>query len=188
MGLASRTIRYVVLGSTVAILPGVPGCVAPAPTPMSRPTPHERSPGGANVSEAGPSDLDLAGEAAELVAAHNRVRAAHHRPPLSASVALEAAAREHAVDMARHRWMSHRGSDLSSPFRRMAAHGYSYRRAGENVAAGYPSVDAVMRGWMLSPGHRANILGRYREIGVACATATNGTKYWCATFGEPTER
>jgi uncharacterized protein YkwD len=140
------------------------------------------------AAEASPSDLDLAGAVAELVAAHNRVRAAHHRPPLSVSAPLEAAAREHAHDMAKHRWMAHRGSDLSSPFRRMSSQGYTFRRAGENVAAGYPSVDAVMKGWMWSPGHRANILGRYTEIGAACATATNGTPYWCVTFGEPQAR
>ena len=37
--------------------------------------------------------------------------------------------------------MSHRGGDGSSPFRRMAAQGYAFRRAGENVAAGYTSVE-----------------------------------------------
>jgi uncharacterized protein YkwD len=130
----------------------------------------------------------MAGVQEALVEAHNRVRAAHRRPPLVVSAPLEAAAREHALDMAKHRWMSHRGSDFSSPFRRMAAHGYAYRRAGENVAAGYASVDSVMRGWMFSPGHCANILGRFTEIGAACATATNGTRYWCVTFGAPEGR
>src|SRR5207253_2431194 len=124
-------------------------------------------------SSAAPSelDLDLAGAAAELVEAHHRVRSAHHLAVLKVSSPLEAAAREHARDMARRHRMSHRGGDGSSPFRRIAAQGYVFRRAGENVAAGYPSVDAVMKGWMHSPGHRRNILGDFSEIGVACATA-----------------
>lgn len=37
----------------------------------------------------------------------------------------------------------------------------------ENVAQGYGSASAVMDGWMNSSGHRANILGRYTDIGVA---------------------
>jgi uncharacterized protein YkwD len=129
--------------------------------------------------------LDLAGPVISLVDTHNRIRAEHHLAPLSPSGPLEAAAREHARDMARWHVMAHRGSDLSSPFRRMARQGYNFRRAGENVAAGYPSVDAVMTGWMRSLGHRRNILGRFSEIGAACATATDGTPYWCVTFGEP---
>jgi uncharacterized protein YkwD len=185
MGHVSRAIRSVVLGSTVALVLVAASCVAPAPRSAPRAV---APPGDLAEPQASPSDLDLAGAVAELVAAHNRVRAAHHRPPLSVSGPLEAAAREHARDMARHRWMSHRGSDLSSPFRRMSAQGYAFRRAGENVAASYRSVDAVMKGWMFSPGHRANILGRYTEVGAACATATNGTPYWCVTFGEPEAR
>jgi uncharacterized protein YkwD len=191
MGLVSRTIRHVLLGSTVAVALGTPACVTPPPSPPPR---GGVTPGGATGPEARPPDLvldpepDHANAVADLVAAHNRVRAAHHRAPLSVSGPLEAAAREHARDMARHRWMSHRGSDLSSPFRRMAARGYTFRRAGENVAAGYPSVESVMKGWMLSPGHRANILGRFSEIGAACAIANNGTPYWCVTFGEPESR
>jgi uncharacterized protein YkwD len=190
MGLVSRTIRNALLASSVAAALGTPACVAPSPAPSPlggappgvATGPRARSP---DLGFDPDPELDLATVTADLVAAHNRVRAAHRRAPLTVSGPLEAAAREHARDMARHRWMSHRGSDLSSPFRRMAAHGYTYRRAGENVAAGYPSVDSVMKGWMLSPGHRANILGRFSEIGAACATATNGTRYWCVTFGAP---
>ena len=37
-------------------------------------------------------------------------------------------------------------------------YGQSYRRSGENIALGYTSAQAVMEGWMNSPGHRANIL------------------------------
>ena len=184
MGPVSRTFRALCLGSTLAVAMGTPACVSPSAGPPS----HKAAPPSVKTGpeEIAPDlDSDLTDAVAELVTAHNRVRAAHRRGPLAVSVALEAAAREHARDMARHRWMSHRGSDLSSPFRRMRAHGYAFRRAGENVAAGYATVDAVMRGWMFSPGHRANILGKFTEIGAACATDTNGTRYWCVTFGEP---
>jgi uncharacterized protein YkwD len=145
------------------------------------PTPRDERP----QASAPGSDLDLVGVSADLVAAHNRVRANHHLSALTVSEPLEAAARGHACDMARRRWMSHRGGDGSSPFRRMSAQGYTFRRAAENVAAGYRSVDSVMTGWMWSPGHRLNILGKFSEIGAACATASDGTLYWCVTFGDP---
>jgi uncharacterized protein YkwD len=147
-------------------------CVSPASAPR-------------RATDGGDPRLDLAAAVVELVDAHNRIRAEHHLASLTPSGPLEAAAREHARDMARWHVMAHRGSDLSSPFRRMARQGYAFRRAGENVAAGYRSVDAVMSGWMRSLGHRRNILGRFSEIGAACATATDGTPYWCVTFGEP---
>lgn len=168
---ASRTIRTLVLGSFLALLLGTTACVGPLPAPR--------------VDEPEAPAPDLAETVAALVAAHNRVRAEHRRAPLTVSAPLEAAARRHALDMARRRRMSHRGGDGSSPFRRMAAEGYAFRHAGENVAAGYESVDAVMKGWMWSPGHRRNILGQYTEIGAACASDTNGAIYWCVTFGTP---
>lgn len=39
---------------------------------------------------------------------------------------------------------------------------------GENVAYGFPSGQAVVAGWMRSPGHRANILDAdFRLMGIA---------------------
>src|SRR5947209_7925332 len=106
MGLVSQTIRNVVLRSAVALALGTLACVSPTPQSADPP-----------AAVTGPvavaPQLDLGRAVAELVEAHNRVRAAHHRTPLSVSGPLEAAAREHARDMARRRWMSHRGSDLS---------------------------------------------------------------------------
>jgi uncharacterized protein YkwD len=78
--------------------------------------------------------------------------------------------------------MSHTGSDGSSPFDRIRRYGYNYRRAAENVAAGYSSAQDVMRGWMNSSGHRANILNpRYRDIGIG--DASGNKRYWTETFG-----
>ncbi len=55
---------------------------------------------------------------------------------LSVSKKLQAAAQAHALDMAEHRKMSHRGSRGSTLTDRIKAKAYRYRRAGENVAAG----------------------------------------------------
>ncbi|MHB1009234.1 MAG: CAP domain-containing protein [Propionibacteriaceae bacterium] len=55
--------------------------------------------------------------------------------------------------------------------------------AGENIAAGYPSVSGVTAGWMASPTHRANILNaKFKSISVGVAQAANGTYYWVEDF------
>ncbi len=149
---------------------GTAGCLSPARAPAPRPA---------------PSSASTAGAFSGLIEAHNRARARAGLAPLALNERLVAAARGHADDMAAHRRMSHRGSDGSSPFRRMARAGYAYQSAGENVAYGQRSLDTLMSDWMHSPGHRRNILGKFSEIGAAYATDERGTPYWCVTFGTP---
>ncbi len=120
-----------------------------------------------------------------VVIAHNRIRADAKLPALAVSPKLQAAAELHARDMARRAEMTHKGSDGSEPADRIAAQGYKYRRAGENVAYGSFTIERLMKGWMDSPHHKKNILGSFSQIGVACATAPNGKRYWCVTFGLP---
>jgi uncharacterized protein YkwD len=124
----------------------------------------------------------------EVVKAHNRLRAAAKRPALAVSSKLQAAAERHAKDMAAHKLMAHKGSDGSSAINRITSAGYQYRRAGENIAAGYFTTDALMKGWMNSPRHKRNVLGSFSQIGVAYATAEDGKRYWCVTFGLPARR
>lgn len=60
--------------------------------------------------------------------------------------------------------------------------GFSYRTAGENIAYGQPSPEAVVNAWMNSEGHRANILNaNYTKIGVGCHS-NGGTLYWAQFF------
>lgn len=55
--------------------------------------------------------------------------------------------------------------------------------AGENIAAGFSSPEAVMKKWMSSEGHRRNILNsNYTRIGVGMYTADNGYTYWVQVF------
>ena len=50
---------------------------------------------------------------------------------------------------------------------------------GENIAKGYRSPAAVVRGWMHSKGHRANILSpKFTHL---CVGVCRG--YWVQTFG-----
>ena len=55
---------------------------------------------------------------------------------------------------------------------------------GENVAYGYPTGRAVVKAWMQSPGHRANILDPgYRLLGMAMRRSDSGTPYAAQVFG-----
>jgi uncharacterized protein YkwD len=69
---------------------------------------------------------------------------------------------------------------------RAAAAGYRFNWLGENIAFNYPDPQGVMQGWMLSSGHRANILNTdYTEIGVAVALNADGRPYFAQEFGQP---
>ena len=54
---------------------------------------------------------------------------------------------------------------------------------GENVIWNYKSPEAQMQAWMLSPGHRANILNpKYTEIGVGVVMTGDGQPYGTQVF------
>ena len=172
----AAVVTALVLAGCQASSPGVQGggAVSPGvPVVVARPEPEP---------EASP---DLAERVAAVVEAHNRERKEAGLPPMKASARLQAAAQGHARDMAEHEKMNHKGSDGSTPFRRMERQGYSYRRAGENIAYGQRDAEGVMKVWMNSPPHKKNILGGFSQIGVGYATAEDGTPYWCVTFGFP---
>ena len=132
----------------------------------------------------GPED-GLLPQEKELITLINQQRAQNGLPPLQTSDALCRAARRHSDDMARNNFMSHTGSDGSSPWDRMADAGYYPRAGGENVGAGYPTPANMVSGWMNSPGHRANILGNYCDLGVGYANspASNYYHYWTLDLG-----
>jgi uncharacterized protein YkwD len=99
--------------------------------------------------------------------------------PLNANGALNNAAAAHSADQAARNQMTHTGSNGSNAGDRIRAAGYQPGTWGENVAAGYTSASSVVAGWMGSSGHRANILNpAFTQIGVASATAADGTRYW----------
>jgi uncharacterized protein YkwD len=82
--------------------------------------------------------------------------------------------------------MTHTGKGGSSAGTRLTAAGYRWRTWGENVAYGYADCAAVLRGWMNSPGHKANILNRnFTHIGIGVAKAANGRLYWTMVLSAP---
>ncbi len=73
-------------------------------------------------------------------------------------------------------------------FDRIKATGYSPQSASENIAWGYTTPQSVVVGWMGSSGHKANILGNYKDIGCDYLDSANGSykgMYWTCDFGTP---
>jgi len=102
-------------------------------------------------------------------------------PALSWNTKLETAATAHSLDMFQHHYFSHTAPDGSSSGQRVQDAGYSWRAYGENIAAGYPSEQEAIAGWISSPGHCRNIMNKdFTEMGVGRA----GT-YWTQVFGSP---
>jgi uncharacterized protein YkwD len=107
---------------------------------------------------------------------------------LSAQGQLGSAAQLHSIDMACNNYFSHTGLDGSSSGDRAQRQGYGSGFVGENIAAGYSSPESTVKGWMNSPGHKANILNvDYTEIGVGYAYGDNSDygSYWTAVFARP---
>ncbi|MCX7782668.1 MAG: CAP domain-containing protein [Meiothermus sp.] len=103
---------------------------------------------------------------------------------------LEAAALAHSQDMQGHNFFSHSGSNGSNPGQRITQAGYSAASWGENIAAGYADMNAVLRGWLESPsGHCEAIKSAgFSEIGAALAqgNASNAYRaYWTLVFARP---
>lgn len=138
---------------------------------------------GNSGSNTGNNVSNASGYAAEVTSIVNQERSAKGLKALSYNSALGAVAQQKAEDMAKNNYFSHTSPTYGSAFDMLAKAKISYRSAGENIAKGQTSASAVMKAWMNSSGHKANILSSsYSEIGVGCAVSSNGTKYWVQIF------
>ena len=117
---------------------------------------------------------------AEVIRLVNDIRAEHGLKSLTANWELSRVARFKSQDMLDKGYFSHTSPTYGSPFQMIKAFGIPYRTAGENIAMGYATPQAVVNGWMNSSGHRANILNAsYKEIGVGYVSQGN---YWTQMF------
>ena len=117
---------------------------------------------------------------AEVIRLVNQIRTQNGLKPLTANWELSRVARYKSQDMLENGYFSHNSPTYGSPFQMITAFGLSYRTAGENIAKGYASAQAVVNGWMNSSGHRANILNSsYKQIGVGYVAQGH---YWTQMF------
>jgi cell division septation protein DedD len=101
-----------------------------------------------------------------LLEGTNAQRVANGESGLGLNGQLNQAAQTKANDMAARNYWSHNTPDGQTPWTFFTAAGYSYQKAGENLAYGFATSSDTITGWMNSPEHRANILNAsYQEVG-----------------------
>jgi uncharacterized protein YkwD len=143
--------------------------------------------------------LDQSAVAARVLELVNRARAEPRRcggqqfgaaPALRWSPKLEQVAAAHARDMAESGTVSHTGRDSSTPSQRVTRAGYHWSAVGENIAAGQRDAESVVKSWLGSAGHCANLMSPdYSEVGAAFATnaASAAGIYWAQVFAAPVD-
>lgn len=118
-----------------------------------------------------------------VVALANAERARAGCPALRVNTRLQAAAQDHADDMAARDYYEHDTPEGRDAGDRMRSAGYLWQTWGENIHRGPKDPATAMRDWMESPGHRENILNcGFRDIGVGVNLGSNGP-WWVQNFG-----
>jgi uncharacterized protein YkwD len=123
-----------------------------------------------------PADLD-----ADILTYTNQFRKAKGLPALTLQNDLSEIATRHSRNMADGR--TRFGHDGFAKRSKEAAKYLSMLRAfAENVAFGPMTGKEVVEGWKNSPGHRKNMLGNFKYIGIGTATRKDGTIYFTQIF------
>ncbi len=167
------------LGAAVALVVagalavGTPGVAASSTAP---PRPPTSTTAPVAAAAAGPT---LKKPLRRVLTKVNRQRTKRDLRPLRATTCLSAkVAQPWARHLARTEQLVHQ--EMGTIFETCSG----LHLVGENIASGYATARAVMRAWMHSPGHRANILRKgFRKIGLGLAVSSNGTRYWVQDFG-----
>jgi uncharacterized protein YkwD len=125
------------------------------------------------ATDAKPSVIGAAAAGQVTLCLLNRERAQRGLPALRENGLLTAASLEHSHDMVQRRYFEHATPDGRDVRARLRAVGYARGTSastGENIAYGFGAEStpaAIVRIWMNSPGHRADILRRaFTEIGI----------------------
>jgi uncharacterized protein YkwD len=120
----------------------------------------------------------------------NVERSKHGLRRLHLKKTLTTSARRYSRDMVRRNFFAHISPSGSTPAQRIRKTGYLRGarawHTAENIAWGVganASPEAIVRAWMNSPGHRANILdGDFRHIGIGIAAGAPGYPTNAATY------
>lgn len=104
----------------------------------------------------------------QLIAKINDLRVDHNLPKLTANHLLSASALEKSNDIIDNDYWAHDSPNGLTFEHLMMRSGYKYSSAGENLAFGYETTDAVLTSWINSPSHLNTLLNpNYRHIGVS---------------------
>ncbi|MBU0608608.1 MAG: trypsin-like serine protease [Armatimonadetes bacterium] len=108
----------------------------------------------------------------------NQTRAQYGLQAVACDPAGLQAARGHSQDMCNRNYFSHTSPEGRGHSYRLQQAGASFSAAGENIAYGYQTPQAVTTGWMNSSGHRQNMLTPSWQKAAVGAYNCSGTWYW----------
>ncbi len=161
------------MAAIAALMATAPGALADD-TPSACPDAH------VDITQAQPDQMRAA-----VLCLVNEQRTAHGLPQLTPSTKLDRSAQGWTDSMVDSNEFTH-GSAFTD---RISATGFDWTIVGENIATGYQTPASVVRAWMRSPGHCANILDpAYREVGTGVSArriprASTALGTWTQDFG-----
>ncbi|MBD5542939.1 MAG: hypothetical protein HDR01_01515 [Lachnospiraceae bacterium] len=136
---------------------------------------------GTEAPDQSEEDSTEASFAEQVVKLVNEERAKAGLNPVTLDKEIEAAALIRAKEIQSS--FSHTRPNGSSFSTVLKEQGIRYSGAGENIAWGQISPEAVMEAWMNSDGHRANILNpKFTKLGVGYDQSAKGRNYWVQLF------
>ncbi len=129
------------------------------------------------------NEIHLSSDESTIIKLTNVERMRLGAAPLKVNSKLMTAARKHSDAMARSNKLTHTLNG-KGPAERVLAVGYRYSMVAENISYNQSAPKAVVKSWMASPGHKANILNKgFRETGVGIAYNKKGQPYYTQVFG-----
>ena len=137
------------------------------------------------------TDLDESSLETEIFKAVNRKRLELGNKPLEWDERIHHAAKAHSLDLLSREEFSHYNVEGASVTDRLRNEDLFFFMAAENLSMlgkGRKNIpDAVVTGWMKSPGHRATIVDRdhhytHGAVGVSCNIASCYITFNCADF------
>lgn len=125
----------------------------------------------------------------QIIEAVNKERKLRGLPALQENQSLSQAAQAKANNMFEENYWAHFSPSGADPWKFIQSAGYKFSYAGENLARNFYNPDEVIKAWMNSPSHRANILNpQYQDIGIAVSEGVlqgQNTTLIVQMFGTP---
>lgn len=192
-----RSLRRLALLCALALCAALAAPAIAAPRPHRKPAArrhHRVKPKGRPARAGGCANAQIGATASNLSAMRgavlclvNQQRSSRGLPALGEDARLDRSAQSWTATMVSSGQFTH-GADFAA---RISATGFDWSFAGENIATGYPTPQAVISGWMGSLGHCRNILDpNFTAIGIGMVAHptggfASGPATWTQDFALP---
>ena len=152
-------------------------------------------------SEAQETDQVLFEAIAEkILVKTNAIRSSQGKPDLAQNDEMDILASVHSQNMVTHDFFAHVDHENKTPSNRADDLAFSWSSIAENIGQvpWFENVngcgdtrsaevisDCVVEGWRNSPGHYANMIGDFEELGVGVAFTKDSIAYFTQVFRTP---